>query len=161
MWGWRSAKATRGRRCPCTALQTLDLIECSALVSLPERLGEVTTLQTLNLNGCRGLVSLSERLGGCTGLQTLILNGCSGLASLPDLSGLAQLVVKDLPYHLQPWKASGYKAGSLPKSHYPEGWPELSAEDCKGTSGRQHKADLVRRAHLAWKSRPNRLVDCP
>ena len=137
MWGWRSAKATRGRRCPCTALQTLDLIECSALVSLPERLGE------------------------CKGLQRLNLYGCSRLVSLPDLSGLAQLVVKDLPYHLQPWKASGYKAGSLPKSHYPEGWPELSAEDCKGTSGRQHKADLVRRAHLAWKSRPNRLVDCP
>ena len=118
----------------CTALQTLDLIECEALVSLPERLGE------------------------CRGLQRLDLLGCSGLVSLPDLSGLAQLKVERLPYHLQPWKASGYKAGSLPKSYLAE---ELSAEDCKGARGRQHKADLVRRAHLAWKSRPNRLVDCP
>ena len=105
----------------------------------------------------RSLTSLPERLGECTGLQTLILYDCSGLVSLPDLSGLAQLKVERLPYHLQPWKASGYKAGSLPKSNY----PELSAEDCKGARGRQHKADLVRRAHLAWKSRPNRLVDCP
>ena len=67
----------------------------------------------LDLCGCSGLVSLPERLRECTGLQTLYLSGCSGLVSLPDLSGLAQLKVKYMPYHLQPWKASGYKAFSL------------------------------------------------
>ena len=38
---------------------------------------------------------------------------CTGLLSLPDLSGLAQLEVEDLPGHLRPWVASGYKAFSL------------------------------------------------
>ena len=99
----------------CTGLQTLDLSGCSGLVSLPERLGELKTLQTLNLGGCSGLVSLPERLGECTGLQTLSLYSCTGLVSLPDLSGLAQLKVRDLPNHLQPWKDSGYKALSLSK----------------------------------------------
>jgi histone acetyltransferase MYST1 len=46
-------------------------------------------------------------------LQSLNLYGCTGLLSLPDLSGLAQLEVRYLPDHLQPWKASGYKAFSL------------------------------------------------
>ena len=50
-------------------------------------------------------------------LQTLNLTSCSGLVSLPDLSGLAQLQVCDLPNHLQPWKDSGYKALSLSKSY--------------------------------------------
>ena len=60
------------------------------------------------------LTSLPESVGECTGLQTLDLGGCSGLVSLPDLSGLAQLKVhRDLPNHLQPWKASGYKAFSV------------------------------------------------
>ena len=59
------------------------------------------------------LTSLPERLGECTGLRTLHLYDCSGLLSLPDLSGLAQLEVVYLPSHLQPWKASGYKAFSL------------------------------------------------
>ena len=92
----------------------LDLGNCSGLASLPERLGECTGLQTLDLHGCSGLVSLPERLGECTGLQRLDLYNCSGLVSLPDLSGLAQLKVhRDLPNHLQPWKASGYKAFSV------------------------------------------------
>ena len=87
----------------------------SKLTSLPESMGECTGLQELNLGGCSGLVSLPERLGECTGLQTLNLGNCSGLVSLPDLSGLAQLKVEHLPDHLQPWKASGYKALFLSK----------------------------------------------
>jgi hypothetical protein len=59
------------------------------------------------------LTSLPERLGELKTLQTLNLDDCSGLVSLPDLSGLAQLKVENLPDHLQPWKASGYKAFSL------------------------------------------------
>jgi Leucine-rich repeat (LRR) protein len=93
-------------------LQTLDLTWCTGLVSLPERLGELKTLQTLDLQYCTGLVSLPERLGELKTLQTLNLLECTGLVSLPDLSGLAQLEVKYLPDHLQPWKASGYKAFS-------------------------------------------------
>ena len=89
------------------------------LTSLPESVGECAALQTLYLTNCSGLVSLPERLGECTALQTLTLGGlwggCSGLVSLPDLSGLAQLKVEGLPDHLQPWKASGYKALSLSK----------------------------------------------
>ena len=60
-----------------------------------------------------GLSSLTERLGELKTLQTLNLEECKGLVSLPDLSGLAQLKVENLPDHLQPWKASGYKAFSL------------------------------------------------
>jgi len=59
------------------------------------------------------LTSLPESMGECRGLQTLNLLGCWGLVSLPDLSGLAQLTVYYPPDHLQPWKASGYKAFSL------------------------------------------------
>jgi len=94
----------------------LQLYGCSGLVSLPERLGELKTLQTLNLNSCSGLVSLPEWLGELKTLQKLELSSCSGLISLPDLSGLAQLEVRYLPDHLQPWKASGYKALSLSKA---------------------------------------------
>ena len=103
----------------CTGLQALCLWDCSGLLSLPERLGECTGLQYLNLYNCRGLVSLPERLGECTGLQTLALGGCSGLVSLPDLSGLAQLEVSIVPGadHLQGWKDSGYKAFSYAAWH--------------------------------------------
>eukprot|EP00964_Phaeocystis_antarctica_P053197 scaffold31192_cov67-Phaeocystis_antarctica.AAC.7 len=99
----------------CTGLHTLNLERCTGLLSLPERLGECTALQTLDLYSCSGLLSLPGRLGECTALQTLDLYSCSGLLSLPDLSGLAQLKVCYLPNHLQPWKASGYKAISLSK----------------------------------------------
>ena len=69
---------------------TLTELRCpSSLTSLPERLAELKTLRTLKLEGCTGLLSL------------------------PDLSGLAQLEVQNLPDHLEPWKASGYKALSL------------------------------------------------
>ena len=88
----------------------------SSLTSLPERLGELKTLQTLSLDRCSGLLSLPERLGELKTLQTLSLAGCfgcEGLLSLPDLSGLAQLKVNNLPDNLQPWADSGYKAFSL------------------------------------------------
>ena len=77
---------------------TLTRLTCPpTLTSLPERLGELKTLQTLKLG---------SQYGG----------SCTGLLSLPDLSGLAQLTVEYLPDHLQPWKASGYKALSLSKA---------------------------------------------
>ena len=72
----------------------------------------------------RPLTSLPERLGECTALQTLSLQDCEGLLSLPDLSGLhaqlnacgqSKLEVDNLPDHLEPWAASGYKALSLSK----------------------------------------------
>ena len=62
---------------------------------------------------CSALTSLPERLGECKALQTLYLGRCEALTSLPDLSGLEQLEVTFLPGHLKPWQDSGYKAFSV------------------------------------------------
>jgi len=116
LWGCSGLLSLPERLGELQTLQTLDLERCWGLVSLPERLGELRTLRTLNLERCCGLVSLPERLGELKTLQTLNLGYCENLVSLPDLSGLGtQLQVMYLPIHLQPWKASGYKAFSLSK----------------------------------------------
>ena len=81
---------------------TLTELLCpTSLTSLPERLGELKTLQTLKLGGQYGHGS------------------CKGLVTLPDLSGLAQLEVEELPDHLEPWKDSGYKAGTFSRPSSP------------------------------------------
>ena len=90
------AGETRAQRDACPHVCSLR-----ALTSLPERLGELKTLQTLKLGGQYGHGS------------------CKGLVTLPDLSGLAQLEVEELPDHLEPWKDSGYKAGTFSRPSSP------------------------------------------
>ena len=48
-------------------------------------------------------------------LLELYLFRCSSLTALPDLSGLAQLGVFDLPDHLRPWEVGGRRAWVLPR----------------------------------------------
>ena len=70
-----------------TALQQLDLSQCSQLESLPESIGQLTALQQLNLSRCSQLESLPECIGQLTALQQLNLSRCSQLESLPESIG--------------------------------------------------------------------------
>ena len=87
------------------------------LTSLPGWLCRHSALQTLDLSGRPGypskLTSLPAELANLASLQTLDLGGCDALTGMPDLSGLPQLQVKDLPDHLKAWEAGGRKAGTF------------------------------------------------
>ena len=88
-------------------------------------------MQTLNLANCSSLTALPD-LSALTSLQTLNLEGCSSLTALPDLSALTDLKVKDLPNHLTPWEAGGFKAWDF----ITDGWPLDSTEiDLSGYGG--------------------------
>merc|ERR1712167_547698 len=64
-------------------------------------------------------------MGALTSLQTLNLMFCKSLTALPDLSALTDLKVKDnLPNHLKPWEAGGFKAWDF----ITDGWPLDSTE---------------------------------
>lgn len=53
--------------------------------------GALASLQTLDLVGCRVLTSLPAELASLTSLQTLTLDGCYALIRMPDLSELQRL----------------------------------------------------------------------
>ena len=91
-------------------MQTLNLTNCFSLTALPD-LSALTSLQTLILNYCESLTALPD-LSALTSLKELILKNCSSLTALPDLSALTDLKMENLPDHLEPWKAGGFKAWS-------------------------------------------------
>jgi len=97
----------------CPSLKTLTIdgggsSPIKSLTALPD-LSALTSLQTLNLNCCNSLTSLPD-LSALTSLQELSLHECSSLTALPDLAVLTDLKVENLPDHLEPWKAGGFKA---------------------------------------------------
>jgi hypothetical protein len=69
-------------------LQSLSLVGCDALVSLPEWLRELSTLQSLELHTCDALESLPEWLGELSALEKLKISWCAALVSLPECLGL-------------------------------------------------------------------------
>ena len=128
-----------------TSLQTLNLMFCDSLTALPD-LSALTDLKVERLpkhlrpwkaGGFKawdfitdgwpldsteidlyeyGGAILPEWLSRCTRLQTLNLGHCYSLTALPDLSALKDLKVYELPNHLKPWKAGGFKAWKSGKS---------------------------------------------
>ncbi len=72
-----------------TALQTLDLSDCTALKNL-DALKGLTFLQMLNLSGCRALKDV-DALRSLTALEVLILGDCTSLQNVDGLKGLASL----------------------------------------------------------------------
>ncbi|XP_058108867.1 disease resistance protein RGA2-like [Magnolia sinica] len=69
------------------ALQTLEILDCPQLESLPEELGQLKALQTLKICNCRQLKSLPESSGQLKALQTLEIWNCRQLESLPEELG--------------------------------------------------------------------------
>ena len=77
--------------------------------------------------------SLPEWLSECTSLVKLDLSECYSLVSLPDLSSLKNLRV-DLPKHLEPWRAGGFKAWDFIADGWPRDSTEIDLSDYRGTS---------------------------
>ena len=73
-----------------TALQTLNLINCTKLTVLPESLGDLGALHTLKLFGCR-FTTLPESVGKLGALYTLNLYDCSKLKLPASISLLMRL----------------------------------------------------------------------
>ena len=70
----------------------LVLRACSALVALPESIGQLVTLTDLNLGGpygggCNALTALPESIGQLKLLRFLTLRNCKSLTRLPDTIG--------------------------------------------------------------------------
>ena len=98
--------ALPGWVCRRAALQTLDLEECSKLTSLPAGLASLRSLQTLKLYHPSRMDAKDLTV--------------PFLTRMPDLSGLLQLKVKNLPFHLNAWEKGGRKAGEFernPRGH--------------------------------------------
>jgi hypothetical protein len=57
----------------------LDLVRCSRLTALPERLGDCAALEMLRISRCESLTALPERLNECTALTTLEIFYCDAL----------------------------------------------------------------------------------
>ena len=80
-----------------TALEELELNECTSLVALPETINGLTALQELDLGGCSSLVALPDTISKLTALKELNLHRCSSLVALPDtINGLTALEILTL-----------------------------------------------------------------
>ncbi|KAK7818105.1 putative disease resistance protein [Quercus suber] len=66
------------------SLQSLEIMRCLKLKSLPEGMGGLTSLQKLEIIRCNKLKSLSEVMGSLASLQTLKIFKCHKLKSLPE-----------------------------------------------------------------------------
>ncbi|XP_065624162.1 putative disease resistance protein RGA1 isoform X2 [Quercus suber] len=74
------------------SLQSLEIMRCLKLKSLPEGMGGLTSLQKLEIIRCNKLKSLSEVMGSLASLQTLKIFKCHKLKSLPEgIQGLTSL----------------------------------------------------------------------
>jgi structure-specific endonuclease subunit SLX1 len=69
-----------------TSLESLEIIECPNLVSLPEQsLEGLSSLRSLSIENCHSLASLpSTRMQHATALERLTIMYCSNLVSLPN-----------------------------------------------------------------------------
>ncbi|XP_034930706.1 putative disease resistance protein At3g14460 [Populus alba] len=81
-----------------TSLESLEIIECPNLVSLPEEsLEGLSSLRSLSIENCHSLASLSSRMQHATALERLTIMYCSNLVSLPNglqhLSALKSLSI--------------------------------------------------------------------
>lgn len=81
-----------------TSLESLEIIECPNLVSLPEETLEgLSSLRSLSIENCHSLASLSSRMQHATALERLTIMYCSNLVSLPNglqhLSALKSLSI--------------------------------------------------------------------
>lgn len=91
------------------ALKDLNLFHCSSLETLPEGVRGLRSLRTLNLSWCENLELLPESLGSLAHLQRLNLSWCDSLTKLPDtISTLTSLVSLNL--------RSCVQLGSLPEA---------------------------------------------
>ncbi|KAL6597437.1 hypothetical protein ACP70R_046877 [Stipagrostis hirtigluma subsp. patula] len=84
-----------------TALQSLDIAECPALLQLPEGLGNLTSLQDLEIHKCEAIHQLPECLGELRSLRYFRIVGLSGLTCLPQsmgrLASLGELQIINCP----------------------------------------------------------------
>ncbi|KAH8493327.1 hypothetical protein H0E87_020155 [Populus deltoides] len=81
-----------------TSLESLEIIECPNLVSLPEQsLEGLSSLRSLSIENCHSLTSLPSRMQHATALERLTIMYCSNLVSLPiglqHLSALKSLSI--------------------------------------------------------------------
>lgn len=81
-----------------TSLESLEIIECPNLVSLPEEsLEGLSSLRSLSIENCHSLTSLPSRMQHATALERLTIMYCSNLVSLPNglqhLSALKSLSI--------------------------------------------------------------------
>ena len=70
-----------------TQLQTLILINCETLKTLPDAIGSLVKLSTLYLENCNALTKLPDTIGNLKSLKFLALIGCIKLTTLPDTIG--------------------------------------------------------------------------
>ncbi|XXG50594.1 hypothetical protein AAC387_Pa02g4574 [Persea americana] len=83
---------------PVTALEELEIGECTRLMSLSEEVGlqDITSLRVLKIYQCPQLTSLGDDIMPIT-LQSLHITGCSNLKCLPKgLKNLVSLVILEI-----------------------------------------------------------------
>ncbi|KAG0608634.1 hypothetical protein M758_8G121100 [Ceratodon purpureus] len=68
----------------CPNLLTLNLQDCTSIITLPPSIGRLSKLQILYLNNCKNLQELPSSIGQLTGLVELYLSLCENLKALPD-----------------------------------------------------------------------------
>jgi len=136
------------RHLPC--LEDLKITDCSDLTCISTDLLQcISSLKILTVKYCKnGIVSLPERLGDLTSLTQLVLRDCSGIKSLPEsiqqLRSLRRLVIRDCPELVQWCKSEENK---IKLAHIREiifDFESLTAKDEKsGASEAGHDATAL------------------
>ncbi|XP_044511488.1 putative disease resistance protein RGA4 [Mangifera indica] len=67
-----------------TSLDSLEIIECDSLATLPEDIQTLSSLRTLSIENCNSLTSLPHNLQFLTSLEHLTIMYCPKLTSLPE-----------------------------------------------------------------------------
>nr|XP_048331719.1 putative disease resistance protein RGA4 isoform X2 [Ziziphus jujuba var. spinosa] len=83
-----------------SSLQSLQILGCPNLTSLPESIGNLSSLRSLEIGSCPNLTSLPESIGNLSSLRSLQISYCPKLTSLPEgqmLRALMKLSIKRCP----------------------------------------------------------------
>ena len=67
-----------------TSLQTLKIMRCPNLTSLPQEIRNLTSLKELYISGSPNLMSIPQEIRNLTFLKELYISGCPNLTTLPQ-----------------------------------------------------------------------------
>ncbi|GLT82913.1 hypothetical protein SLE2022_012380 [Rubroshorea leprosula] len=104
-----------------SSLETLRILSCGGLTSLPNGLSSCTALETLKISNCNNLISISEDLRDLRSLVELEITWCGKLRNIRRLGEILGCLIR-----LRKLRFGGFSAEQEELEEYPNQLEELS-----------------------------------